>query len=88
MTYSTDVINALARLRQYAAAHTVSAVGTVPNAMASLVNTLDNAGVFAALDEQIDYASAGDILTESAVREYRERVQPDPGPVSRPAPVG
>lgn len=30
------------------------------------VNVLDNAGVFAALDEQTDYASAEEILAESA----------------------
>lgn len=47
-----SVISALAKLREYAKTHSSSPLGTVPNAMARLVNILDNADVFAALDEQ------------------------------------
>jgi hypothetical protein len=67
MTFDQKTIDALALLRTYAKAHTISASGTVPNSMAKLVNTLDNAGVFHELDEQTDYASAEDILAESAL---------------------
>jgi hypothetical protein len=65
-TYAPEVIKALARLRQYAEQYGGNPVGTPASAMARLLNTLDDAGVFATLDEQTDYASAVDILAESA----------------------
>lgn len=59
MSFDPKVIEALAELRQYAA--TYPTMG-----LSGLINTLDNASVFAALDEQTDYASAVEILAESA----------------------
>lgn len=61
--YSDEVVRALAELR-IVAAHTGGRIAT-------LVDTLDNAGVFDRLDEQADYAAAGDILAEHAVAEVR-----------------
>lgn len=58
MTYDNEVITALARLRDYAS--TYPSMG-----LSDAINTLDNAGVFAGLDEQTDYASAEDILAET-----------------------
>lgn len=59
-TFSPEVIAALAELRTYA--------GKYPSmGLSERINTLDNAGVFAALDEQTDYASAVDVLAEAAV---------------------
>ena len=60
-TFSPEVIQALAELRHKAAGYVGMTSGT-----AHLVNTLDNAGVFAALDEQTGYAAAEDILAEAA----------------------
>lgn len=57
--FDRKVINALAYLRAHAA---LDARENVQKA----INTLDDAGVFAALDEQTDYASAEEILAESA----------------------
>ena len=59
-TFSPEVIQALAGLRTYAAQY--PAMG-----LSGLVNTLDNAGVFAALDEQTGYAAAEDVLAEAVV---------------------
>lgn len=64
--YEQNVIEALARLRTYAAELSGDRGGSKGAEMAQLVNALDNAGVFAALDEQTDYASAEDILAEAA----------------------
>jgi hypothetical protein len=58
MRYDDETINALAGLRKYAA--TYPTMG-----LSGLINTLDNAGVFASLDEQTEYASAEDILSET-----------------------
>lgn len=52
-----QVVQALAELRRYAA--TYPSMG-----LSGHINALDNAGVFAALDEQTDYASAEEILAE------------------------
>lgn len=41
--------------------------------MRDAINVLDNAGVFAALDEQTDYASAEEILNDS----HRRRIAQD-----------
>jgi hypothetical protein len=60
-TFSPEVIEALAVLRD-AAAHS----DDISNSLARAFRTLDNAGVFAALDEQTDYAPALEILAESA----------------------
>jgi len=57
--YDQNVITALAFLRAHAK---VDARPAVQRA----IETLDNAGVFATLDEQTDYASAEDILAEAA----------------------
>jgi hypothetical protein len=61
MSFDPKVINALADLR-------VRMAGVVlqDSQLARSFNTLDNAGVFAALDEQTGYASALDVLEESA----------------------
>lgn len=43
------------------------------------INTLDNAGVFAALDEATDYASAAEIMAEVAAKSVEEVMgTPDP----------
>lgn len=65
MTYEPKVIEALARLRQIAAD---GAIGMFAG-IARDLTTLDNAGVFAALDEQTDYASAEEILAEAAQKD-------------------
>jgi hypothetical protein len=78
------VVQALANLRTYAKRY--PAMG-----LSEAVNTLDNAGVFAALDEQTDYASAEEILAESALDDLEQKsgrwaVAPVPETaVSRPA---
>lgn len=59
MQYSNEAIQALANLRTYARRYPTMG-------LSEAVNALDNAGVFAALDEQTDYASAESILAESA----------------------
>ncbi len=60
MTYNDETIQALAGLRAYAEKYPTMG-------LSGLINTLDNAGVFAALDEQTDYAPAVEILAEAAV---------------------
>lgn len=62
--FNQQTIDALAQLRHSAATHT-----NLPANVQWAINTLDDAGVFAALDEQTDYASAEDILAESAAME-------------------
>jgi len=62
MTYSDETINALARLRKIAEDGRIGMFAQI----AADLDTLDNAGVFAALDEQTDYAAAVDILAEAA----------------------
>lgn len=60
MTYSTEVIGALAELRALSR-------GVGMNAgISRLFNTLDDAGVFAALDEAVQSDQAEAILAESA----------------------
>lgn len=49
MTYSDNVVQALQTLRAFATGP------TLPNSVRAAVNQLDNAGVFAAIDEQTDY---------------------------------
>ncbi len=61
MTYTGATIEGLAHLRTYAARY--PSMG-----LSEAINALDNAGVFAALDEQTDYASAEEILAEAALR--------------------
>jgi hypothetical protein len=64
-TFSPEVIEALASLRTYA--------GKYPTmGLSDAVNTLDNAGVFAALDEQTGYTAAEDILAEAVSRSLDE----------------
>jgi hypothetical protein len=58
-----EAIAALAHLR-FAVRTGLGLEGHVRDA----VNILDDAGVFAALDEAVDYASAEEILTESALQ--------------------
>jgi hypothetical protein len=82
MGFDRKAIEALAKLREYAKLSVP--VGTVPHVMAKLVNTLDNAGVFAELDEQTDYASAEEILAEAALDALEQKsgrwavADPDP----------
>lgn len=72
MKYSDETIKALAALRTYAVRY--PSMG-----LSEAVNTLDNEGVFAALDEQTDHASAEDILREAALKEAEELYgKPDP----------
>lgn len=59
MTFDRQTIEALDYLRKFLA---VDARAGTQQAF----ETLDNAGVFSALDEQTDYASAEDILAEAA----------------------
>jgi hypothetical protein len=63
MTYNDETIQALARLREVAREGSIGMFSGI----ARDLNTLDNAGVFAALDEQTDYAPAVEILAEVAV---------------------
>jgi hypothetical protein len=63
MNYSDETIQALAELRGMA----LGQVG-MSGKVAWLINTLDNAGVFAALDEQAETYSAEEILVEVARR--------------------
>ena len=58
MAYDISVINALATLRLLA----------VDPKIEDALNALDNAGVFTALDEQVDYADPSDILTMAMIR--------------------
>jgi hypothetical protein len=58
MSFDPKVIAALAEVRKYASGQNRD--------VRRALNTLDNAGVFAALDEQTDYASAEEVLAESA----------------------
>lgn len=57
MTFDPKVIEALARVRLYAAGQRRD--------IQQELNILDNAGVFAALDEQTGYAAAEDILADT-----------------------
>lgn len=67
--YSNDVLTALANLRTYA--------GRYPTmGLSEAINALDNAGVFADLDEQMDYASAESILAESAADDLAKAHDP------------
>jgi hypothetical protein len=59
MSFDQNVIEALAWLRK-------GWDGDNSERAITAFETLDNAGVFAALDEQTDYASAEEILAESA----------------------
>lgn len=71
MTYAPEVIEALAQLRYSAATHS-----NLPANVKWAINTLDNADVFAALDEQTDYASAEAILAESALASVSNAADP------------
>lgn len=64
-----EAIKALAALRVYAA--TYPTMG-----LSDAINALDNAGVFADLDEQTDYASAEDILAEAALASVPNTLDP------------
>ena len=66
MTYSSETIKALAELRTYAERYPTMG-------LSGLINTLDNAGVFAALDEQTDYAPAVEILAEAALGSLEQK---------------
>lgn len=63
--FESEVVQALAALRTYAERYPTMG-------LSAAVNTLDNAGVFARLDEQTDYASAEAILAESALKASAE----------------
>jgi Txe/YoeB family toxin of Txe-Axe toxin-antitoxin module len=62
MTHNDDVIRALATLRTFTGAHG----HMLPGQIVQAINVLDNAGVFAALDEQTDYVTAAEMAAESA----------------------
>lgn len=71
MTFSPETTEALAQLRVYASRYPTMGVSEA-------INALDNAGVFAALDEQTGYADAVDILAESAIRDTERDAGLDP----------
>lgn len=72
-TFSDDVVQALAELRE------VARLNQAEIRVVAALNTLDDAGVFAALDEQTDYASAESILAEAARKAVAaDMFQPDP----------
>lgn len=60
--FSPETIQALATLRE-----AVQHSDEISNRLARTFKVLDDGGVFSALDEQTDYASAEDILAESAL---------------------
>lgn len=65
--FESEVVQALAALRLR-----VRTGMLADSSLAEEFNTLDNAGVFARLDEQTDYASAEAILAESALKASAE----------------
>lgn len=67
MSFDPKVIEALAHLRLAGR----TGLGLEDSARDAF-ETLDNAGVFAALDEQADYAAAEDILADSARRDLEK----------------
>lgn len=67
MTYTEAAIGALAQLRHAVVNY------DLPVNVKWAINILDDAGVFAALDEQTDYASAVEVLTESALADVARR---------------
>lgn len=56
MDVTPEIINALRTLRGFASGP------TLPGSVREAINTLDNAGVFAAIDEQTDYDVDGGLL--------------------------
>lgn len=71
MDVTPEISRALATLRQ-AAAHS----DEISNSLARAFNTLDNAGVFAEIDERNEYASAEEILAESAAMTLAPELDP------------
>lgn len=67
MDVTPEVTEALAQLRTYAAKYPTMG-------LSAALNVLDNAGVFAEIDEANDYASAEEILAESAFRTLDEEL--------------
>lgn len=62
-----EIAAALAALRIFAADESRNSLNTVSREAALAMNVLDNVGVFATIDEVNDYASAEEILAESAL---------------------
>lgn len=60
MDVTPEISEALAVLRVH------TKYGSVAQSLKDAINTLDNAGVFAEIDERRDYASAEEILAEAA----------------------
>jgi hypothetical protein len=80
MSFDPKVIEALAWLREFAARnrHPISMIGVEQaERVVQAINALDNAGVFAALDEQTDYASAEEILAEGAAIDMVRQSNPN-----------
>lgn len=74
MSFDPKVIEALALLRTF----TGPGGGQIlQGQVVQAVNTLDDAGVFAALDEQTDYAPAVEILAEGAAIDMVSRSNPN-----------
>jgi hypothetical protein len=71
MSFDPKVIEALAQLRHAAAQY------DLPVNVKWAINALDEAGVFAALDEQTDYAAAEEILAEGAAIDMVRRSNPN-----------
>jgi len=68
--FAPEVLTALANLRTYA--------GRYPSmGLSEAINALDNAGVFAPVDEQTDYASAEELLAEGAAIAMVARSNPE-----------
>lgn len=76
MDVTPEVSEALALLRTFAGP---DGGKFLPGQIVQAFNVLDNKGVFAEIDEANDYASAEEILAESAVRSLNEELgKPDP----------
>lgn len=64
MDVTPNISQALAILRTFTGP---DGAGMLPGQVVQAINVLDNAGVFAEIDERNDYASAEEILVEAAV---------------------
>lgn len=69
-----EISRALAAMRIFANDASRNSLNQVSREAADAINALDNAGVFAEIDERNDYASAEEILAESAARSVEEEL--------------
>lgn len=66
MDVTPEIAAALAALRIFAGDESRNSLNTVSAEAARAINVLDNAGVFAEIDERYDYAAPLDVLQEVA----------------------